>query len=34
MPVEYLENTKLVINNEVAEKLGIIIPKELKGDLT
>ena len=33
MPVEYLENTKLVINNEVAKKLGIIIPQELKGDL-
>lgn len=33
MPIEYQKNVKLVINEEVAKKLGINIPDELKGGL-
>lgn len=33
MPIEYQNNVKLVINEEVAKKLGINIPEELKGGL-
>ena len=33
MPIEFLSNTKLVVNDEVSKKLGISIPENLKGDL-
>lgn len=33
MPIEYLENVNLTINKEVADKLGITIPKELEAKL-
>lgn len=33
MPIEYLNTPKLFLNIEAAEKLGIIIPDDLKGDL-
>ncbi|MDQ5984282.1 MAG: ABC transporter substrate-binding protein [Eubacteriales bacterium SKADARSKE-1] len=32
MPIEYLKNTKFILNHEIAEKLGIKIPDELKGE--
>lgn len=33
MPIEYLNTSKLILNNETAEKLGITISDDLKGDL-
>lgn len=33
MPIEYLNTPKLILNNETAEKLGITISDDLKGDL-
>lgn len=33
MPIEYQKNVKLIINEEIAKKLGINIPDELKGEL-
>lgn len=33
MPIEYLNTPKLILNNETADKLGITIADDLKGDL-
>jgi putative ABC transport system substrate-binding protein len=33
MPIEYLEEPKLVINYKKADELGIKIPEKLKGEL-
>ena len=33
MAIEYINEPKLVINYEVANQLGIVIPDELKGEL-